>query len=51
MLIRWRHLKEGGVHKLSLILGEEFIKGRRLKQGGRLLEYIPYVVSRCEIFK
>ena len=40
MLIRWRRLKEGGVHKLSLILGEEFIKGRRLKQGGDL----PYVV-------
>ena len=34
-------LKEGGVHKLFLILGGTFIGGRRLKEVGLLLEDLP----------
>ena len=34
-------LKEGGVHQLFLILGDAFIGGRSLKEGGRLLEDLP----------
>ena len=34
-------LKEGGPHKLLLILGGVFIGGKRLKEGGRLLEDLP----------
>ena len=36
------YLKEGDVHKLYLILGGAFIRGRRLKDGGHLLEDLPY---------
>ena len=36
--IRRGHSKEGGVHKLFLIIERAFIGGRRLKDGGRLLE-------------
>ena len=35
-------LKERCVHKLFLILGGAFIGARRLKEGGRLLEDLPY---------
>ena len=40
--IRRGRLKEGGVHKLFLILGGVFIEGRRLKEVGHLLEDLPY---------
>ena len=40
--IRREHLKEGGVNKLFLILGGVFIGGRRLKEGGQLLEDLSY---------
>ena len=39
---RRRPLKEGGVHKHFLIIGGAFIGGRRLKEGGRLLEDFLY---------
>ena len=40
--IRREHLKEGGVNKFFLILGGVFIGGRRLKEGGQLLEDLSY---------
>ena len=36
------HLKKRGVYKLNLILEGAFIGGRRLKEGGHLLEDLPY---------
>ena len=33
---------EGGAHKLFQILEEAFIGRKRLKEGGRLLEDLPY---------
>ena len=41
MFIRSGRLKEGDVLKLFLILGGTFNGGRRLKEGGRLLEDLP----------
>ena len=34
-------LKEGDVHKSFLNLGQAFLAGRRLKEGGRLFEDSP----------
>ena len=36
-------LKDGGVHKLLLILGAALIGEKRLKEGERLLEDLPYI--------
>ena len=41
VFIRRGRLKEGDVHKLFLILRGTFIGGKRLKEGGRLLEDLP----------
>ena len=50
MFIRRGRLKEGGVHKLFLILGEAFIGGRSLKDLRHLLEDLPHKkVSFTEI--
>ena len=50
MFIRRGRLKEGGVHKLFLILGEAFIVGRSLKELRHLLEDLPHKkVSFTEI--
>ena len=45
MFIRRGCLKEGGVHKLFLILGGALIGGRRSKEGGCLLEDLPYIFN------
>ena len=38
---RRNRLKEGGFHKLFLVIGGTFTRGRRLKEGGRLFEDLP----------
>ena len=43
--IRRGHLKEGGIHKIFLILGGVFIWGRHLKEGGHLLEDLLYFMT------
>ena len=40
-------LKDGGVHKLLLILGAALIGEKRLKEGERLLEDLPYIYIYC----
>ena len=48
--IRMGRLKEGNVHELFLMLGGAFIGGRRLKEGGRLLEDLPYSSKKDQHF-
>ena len=38
---RRNRLKEGGFHKLFLVIGGTFTSGRRLKEGGCLFEDLP----------
>ena len=42
VFIRRGRLKQGGVDKLFLIIGGAFFGGRLLKEGGHLLEDLPY---------